>query len=553
MVKIEKQDDYEALAIDNNVPADDNEIPADHPVVAAAKVKKGTSKIAISAKVKKRTSKIAVVATKVEEEAEFTVKAEDPEVQLKSQPARKSKDVANGRMAKQQSSMALQQSGIAKFVKKQEPHPESKSGYFKIVKLKYMQSGNFRLPVDLVKDLKFDEFPERHVKTGVFRLRSDAPFWDHGDLGIKFGFSPFITRVEPTPAQCLSVWNTLDSWLRNRDPPIVIEAVGTIGAQGPAHGNAGITVDCLVRTIMAQATANELALTVQSLVNQRFTYTVNGEQVEGKLPNYHTMRVTTQEALEDAIKQGGLFRGKARTIRNALDAVYNKNIELTKAANGGQLPPGIELGQEPEQPDFVPGMLSMDFLQNMGMADIFNFIEGIEGIGHKTAACILEFNYGFPICAVDVHVNKMARYLGWVPENSPELLTFKHLEGRIPDNLKHLIHQAFWHHSQLCKRCKLGLARDDAGLDKNGDAAEACPLEHLMTRFKPKVVARKAAVVGIEQGPKKFKVWTAFASVEEAAAEGYAPLNIAKNDDFNSGSINISMKKKWVHVRGQKE
>lgn len=103
--------------------------------------------------------------------------------------------------------------------------------------------------------------------------------------------------------------------------------------------------------------------------------------------------------------------------------------------------------------------------------------------------------------------------------------SLRRLEGRMPDNLKHLLHQAFWHHPQLCKRCKLDFARDDPGFDENGDSREPCPLEHLMTRFKPKVVARKAALVDVKQGPKKIKVWTAFASVE-AAAEGYVPLDV---------------------------
>lgn len=539
VVKSEEQVDRHAPAVDNDVPAADNVAATDNVVV-------------VPTKVKRKATKLATVSSKVKDETtEITFQTEDLEVQFKVPPARKSKDVANR-------NMAMLQSSLAPFVQEVEPPPPSKAQHFKIVKLRYMQSDKFRLPVDLVKDLKVDQFPDRHVKTGVFKLRPDAPFWDHGKLRLKFGFSPYINRVEPTPAQCLSVWNILNGWLRTRDPPIIVEAVGTTGAQGPAHGNAGITVDCLVRTIMAQATANKLALTVQSMVSKRFTYTVNGEKVEGKLPNYHTMRIVKQQDLEKAIRYGGLYQAKASTIQNALNAVYKKNVELVREANGGELPADIQLGQEPNQPDFVPGMLSMDFLRTMSMAEIFCFIEGIPGIGHKTAACILEFNYGFPICAVDIHVNKMARLLGWVPQNSQEIDTFRHLEGRIPDHLKHLIHQAFWHHPQNCARCKLSLEGDAEVLKKKIDALEPCPLDHLLTRFvkpKAKPVARKEKekVKDEYMGPKASLDESAFKSAEEAAENGYEAMIVPDSDDFAAGSVNVGIRQMWVYTGDQEE
>lgn len=124
----------------------------------------------------------------------------------------------------------------------------------------------------------------------------------------------------------------------------------------------------------------------------------------------------------------------------------------------------------------------------------------------------------------------------------------------MPDNLKHLLHQTSWHHPQLCTRRNLDLARDTPALDKNGDAADPCPLEHLLTPFKRKPMTRKTAVVSVGQGPKKFKLWAAFASLGEASSEGCRPLkNVPKNDDFNAGSIVASMEQMWVCTGGQGE
>lgn len=76
----------------------------------------------------------------------------------------------------------------------------------------------------------------------------------------------FNNRFDIRPARLGILW-------RNR------HFVGTTGAQRLVYGKAGITVDCLVRTIMAQATANKLALTVHSIVKVNKRFIPNGVQL----------------------------------------------------------------------------------------------------------------------------------------------------------------------------------------------------------------------------------------------------------------------------------
>ncbi|ETN37992.1 uncharacterized protein HMPREF1541_07615 [Cyphellophora europaea CBS 101466] len=390
-------------------------------------------------------------------------------------PTVKAEPTTDGPASEVSTKVKPKKSSILAHVVERLPHPDSKGQKFKSLRFRYPIK---RLPLDYLHAIPINE-RNININAGALRIRKSSAFWDNQELAIKFCFSPFLSRPEPTPQQCRDVWSILDKWLRSRDTPIIVEPVGTSsGTEGPMHGSTGVTVDCLVRTIMSQATLNDLALQVQTQLTQYFPYMVNGERIAGELPNFHTMRTASLEDLEKAIKRGGLFQRKAKTIQSCLNAVYDENVKQLKAANGGTLPDGTCLGQEPNSPEFVPGLLSMNFINGLDMVEVFNFLVGIPGIGHKTASCILEFNYGFPICAVDVHVHKMTKWLGWVPQDSNELQAFKHLEGRIPNHLKHLLHQAFWHHPQLCKPCKKKFDAEKSTTDEAEENSTATPTKN---------------------------------------------------------------------------
>ncbi|KAK7903128.1 hypothetical protein LTR67_001145 [Exophiala xenobiotica] len=80
--------------------------------------------------------------------------------------------------------------------------------------------------------------------------------------------------------------------------------------------------------------------------------------VVGEKPNYHGVRVGSVKKLENVIKKGGLIF-KAQKIKDCLDAVFAKNVAL--------LQPGeVEYTlNEPTATDFVPSLLSMDYIYNI--------------------------------------------------------------------------------------------------------------------------------------------------------------------------------------------
>jgi endonuclease III len=60
------------------------------------------------------------------------------------------------------------------------------------------------------------------------------------------------------------------------------------------------------------------------------------------------------------------------------------------------------------------GRYTLDFLATLDSDAAITWLTAQPGIGIKTAACVLMFALGAPICAVDTHVGRVAYRLGWV-------------------------------------------------------------------------------------------------------------------------------------------
>jgi endonuclease III len=370
--------------------------------------------------------------------------------------------------------------------------------------------------------------------------------WDNIEYRFKFGYTPWPEFQHPTPETAADVFEILRADLAKQG---VIVGPGEKGSdsKGPAHGTVtSVTVDAIVRTILSQATNNENAIFVQELMKKRYTYTVDGEQVKGELPNYHSVRLSSHEELANIIKPAGCHNIRAKYIKAALDKVYHTNWASLSSKDG------VDTGNTANASDFVPGLLSLGFLEGKSKVEVMNWFLGLEGIGLKTACCILDFNYGFHVCAVDTHVWTMAKWLGWLP---PECDTANaacmHLDALLPDHLKHDLHQAFWHHRQKarCPACK-GSEQDAV---KEEDAAK-CPLNKLLIRTRVKKRSERKVVVKVEESeikvaspkPLRSKVPYHELEPEKAAGLGYVEDWLPMNDDFAAGSVNKSLKRTWV-------
>ena len=181
-------------------------------------------------------------------------------------------------------------------------------------------------------------------------------------------------------------------------------------AATPSHATTDITVDSLVRVIISQTQSNEAALDAQAALIHAYQYEVGGTWYEGTKPNYHEMHQQSLSKLSNILAAGGLQNIKARPIKEALKLIYEKNISL--------LGPGevVRYGQDPLERDFVPGLLSMNYIakayEQGGKQAAFDELLTFAQVGVKTAACLMSFSMNVPVFAVDTHVANMAKLLG---------------------------------------------------------------------------------------------------------------------------------------------
>ena len=370
---------------------------------------------------------------------------------------------------------------------------------------------------------------------------------------IRFGYTPFPKNHRPTAQSCRAVFNILKKHherdnIRLEQYPSNPDGIANSNVEGPMHAGQEVTFNAIVRTILSQATNNDNAQTVeQSLIN-RFRYDFLGEKVKGEIPNYHAMHKASESTIAKALASGGLHNTKAKQIKGCLDHVYNMNM---KRATAEQRLAAQQMG---ESLDFVPGMLSLDYMMSMSLQEKFDHLVSMPGIGVKTAACILSFNFEYPLFAVDTHVMRISRLLRWLPLNaSHENHAFMHLDKKVPDELKYGLHQAFWHHGQICVRCKAGSNSKTKGWNET-----VCPIDHLVDRSRKDVRKAKDPKPNEDEDVKKpinkkAKTQpTVYAdsklTPEKAAELGYERRRINIDDGFGVRRSNFKPKPlyKWV-------
>lgn len=140
------------------------------------------------------------------------------------------------------------------------------------------------------------------------------------------------------------------------------------------------------------------------------------------------------EAVEDAIRPGGLAPTKARRLQAMLAEVYER------------------------QPD-----LQLDFLAELPLDEAKAWLTSLPGVGPKTAACVLLFALDRPALPVDTHVERVAKRLGLVPAKMPAAKAHDALEAQLEPHEVYAFHVDLIQHgrrtcharSPRCEECPL--------------------------------------------------------------------------------------------------
>src|SRR6185436_9031797 len=144
---------------------------------------------------------------------------------------------------------------------------------------------------------------------------------------------------------------------------------------------AGPRVDAvseLVLTILSQNTADVNSFRAFTALRARYT-------------SWDDVLAAPTDELEDVIRPGGLAPTKSRRIQHVLAEVHS-------ATNG---------------------TWDLGFLGTRPLVEAREWLTALSGIGRKTAAIILLFNFGRPAMPVDTHVHRVTTRLGMLPPRTP--------------------------------------------------------------------------------------------------------------------------------------
>jgi endonuclease-3 len=165
----------------------------------------------------------------------------------------------------------------------------------------------------------------------------------------------------------------------------------------------------LVRTILSQNTSD---------VNSNRAFA----RLQERFPTWEELLRGDVEEIVEAIEPGGLGRIKAPRIQKALRAILEER-----------------------------GEVDLDFLKDMDLEEAKSWLISLEGVGPKTAACVLLFSLGRPALPVDTHVLRVSQRLGLLPPRASAEKAHQILEGTLPDDAIYDFHvNMVTHGRQVC-------------------------------------------------------------------------------------------------------
>lgn len=146
------------------------------------------------------------------------------------------------------------------------------------------------------------------------------------------------------------------------------------------------------------------------------------ESLKRSFPTWQQTAEASPAKLASAIRVGGLAGIKANRILNMLRDIHK-----------------------------VHGSYDLDFLKSWSDAKIRDYLLAIEGVGPKTAACVLAFALGRDVMPVDTHVHRVSGRLGILPEDhSADKAHAYFLEFRGAVNLYQLHLNLIEHGRKIC-------------------------------------------------------------------------------------------------------
>jgi endonuclease III len=259
-------------------------------------------------------------------------------------------------------------------------------------------------------------------------------------------------------------------------------------------GEVPSVLDALIRTLLSGATTGRNSARAFNGLVQRFGTLTEG--IGKGSVNWDAVRQAPLRDVFKAIERGGLADVKSKNLKALLDQVYEENQErknrhraedssATDTEKAGMSSDEAKEADEVKEYDIASAndhFLNLQYVHKYSKNKALKALIRYPGIGPKTAACVLLFCLQRPCFAVDTHIFRICKWLGWVPENANEVTAFSHLDFKIPDELKYSLHQLFIKHGKECPRCRAITSPTSADWEKG------CIIEELVKRTGRKKV-----------------------------------------------------------------
>lgn len=123
---------------------------------------------------------------------------------------------------------------------------------------------------------------------------------------------------------------------------------------------------------------DELIHTILSQSTSAANYTAAFRGLRDHFPSWEDVRDADIRDIEDAIRMGGLAKTKAARIKQILGDISTEH-----------------------------GRLDIDFLTYMSDDDAIDYLMRFDGVGIKTAACVLMFSLCRRVLPVDTHIHRI--------------------------------------------------------------------------------------------------------------------------------------------------
>jgi endonuclease III len=225
--------------------------------------------------------------------------------------------------------------------------------------------------------------------------------------------SPFPDFHHPTPEECKLAHRILARLHGQRKRPEKVVARNDRAGCGDSPS----VLDALVRTILSQNTSDANSTRAK----------LSMDKVYGGSDKWDAIVEGGEAKLQEAIKCGGLSVVKSKVIISILRQAKEKY-----------------------------GKYSLDHLHEASTEDAMTEMLAFQGVGPKTASCVLLFCLQREDFAVDTHVHRITGLLGWRPKNASREETYAHLNVKIPDEDKYGLHILLVGHGKKCDECRAG-------------------------------------------------------------------------------------------------